>query len=376
MNNPNLLYGSQGNFSLIDTGSGEILFDGQTAGYPNDPDLPLLAFVGSFYRLYDGMNQYFFTYSLSVDNVRISLIRAVRQAPLDEYKQFLTCCNRAIMGHLYQITSQAGESDYFTDLDLDITYNGQVWKSSSLRFEGLRRKLGLGMNVDEQQLKVWAGPEDTLFGANFLTGAEGGLLDGAVIVRRRIVWEFITGNVQRDVEFNPLFVFTLFTGFMSQITKGGASHVEFKVKSALVKLNVNMPRNYYQPNCLWTLYDNGCRLVKDHYRQQGTVSNATYNTIAPEGGPIQPTGSDGIPNYQGGRLLFTSGVNDGQLVLIDTNDPNILRLAYPLDQTPNVGDTFQYWPGCSKSFNTCRVKFNNQQHFRGFDKVPPVMVSL
>ena len=160
------------------------------------------------------------------------------------------------------------------------------------------------------------------------------------------------------------------------MTKGGASHVEFKVKSALVKLNVNMPRNYYQPGCLWTLYDSGCTLIKSNFAIGGTVYSASYNTIAPSGGVVMPGSPDGLPTYMGGRLLFTSGVNDGLQVLIDTNDSNVLRLAYPLDATPAVGDSFTYYPGCSKSFNTCQLKFNNQANFRGFDKVPPVMVSI
>ena len=47
------------------------------------------------------------------------------------------------------------------------------------------------------------GPADTLFGANFLTGAEEGLLDGAIIRRYRIVWHFQSGDVQTDIQGNP-----------------------------------------------------------------------------------------------------------------------------------------------------------------------------
>jgi uncharacterized phage protein (TIGR02218 family) len=292
------------------------------------------------------------------------------------YISWLLATNRGIMGHLYQFTSSTGENDYFTDLDLDITYNNILWKSSSLRFEGMHRKIGVGLDVDEQNLKIWAKPNDTLFGANFLLGAEEGLLDGAIIQRSRIIWPFVTGNMASDITQPPIAVWILFTGYTSPIAKGGTSHVELKVKSALHKLDVNMPRNYYQPGCLWTLFDQGCTLVKSSFAVTGTIDTGPTSKIIPvASGIATPVGADGIQNYAQGRLLFTSGVNNGLQVLIDTNDTTNLYLAYLLNDVPSAGDTITYYPGCSKSNNTCVVKYNNGGNFRGFDKVPPVMVS-
>jgi len=267
--------------------------------------------------------------------------------------------------------------DYFTDLDLDINYDNQTWKSSSLRFEGLQRKISIGTDVDEQTLKIWAAPGDTMFGSNFLEGAQEGLLDGALLVRYRAIWPFVTGNAAVDVANNqPLAVWPLFTGYVSSIDKGGASHVEMKVKSALMRLNVDMPRNFYQPGCLWTLFSQpGCTLNQDDYTITGTITSYTSTSLYLGGGIPNPTSGDGLPTYCQGRLLFTSGVNEGLLTIMDSNDSEMLHLAYPLTQEPSPGDTVSYWPGCSKSFNTCQVKFNNTTNFRGFDKVPPIMVS-
>ena len=293
-----------------------------------------------------------------------------------QYINWVLATNRGIMAHLYQFVSATGIEDFFTDLDTDIVYDGVTWKSNSLRFEGLQRKLGIGLNVDEQGLKIWAKPTDTLFGANFLTGARQGLLDGATIVRYRAIWRFVTGHAASDVQQVPFAVWPLFTGFTSAIAKGGPSHIEFKVKSALVKLNVNMPRNYYQPGCLWTLFDSGCTLNKASFAFSGTIGALNTNTIAPVGGVVPNVGPDGNPYFSQGRLLFTSGINSGLQVLIDNNDETNLYLAYPLNALPSVGDTISYYPGCSKTYYTCQTKYGNQVNFRGFDKVPPVMVSV
>jgi uncharacterized phage protein (TIGR02218 family) len=285
--------------------------------------------------------------------------------------------NRGIMGHLYQFTSATGANDYFTDLDIDVSYGGNTYKSGSLRFEGLRRKVGIGTNVDEQTLKIWAAPTDTMFGVPFLEGAEEGLLDGAIIVRSRIIWNFVTGNAAVDVQNLPLAVFTLFTGYTAEIAKGGTAHVELKVKSGLHKLDVNMPRNYYQPGCLWTLFDAGCTLSKAAHTVTGVIGSGPTGNVIPVVGGIAPiVGLDDIPYYAQGRLLFTSGVNAGLQVLVGNNDSVNLYLAYLLNSIPSAGDMISYTPGCSKIFNTCLVKFANTANFRGFDKVPPVMVSI
>ena len=294
-----------------------------------------------------------------------------------DYIKWLLATNRGIMGHLYQFTSATGVNDYFTDLDFNVNYDGVVWKANSLRFEGMARKLQVGLDVDEQTVKIWAKPTDTLFGALFLPGAEQGLLDGAIIQRSRIVWQFQTGNAAYDTTLAPIAVWVLSTGYTSQIAKGGLSHIELKVKSALHKLEVNMPRNYYQPGCLWTLFDAGCTLVKSAFKVTGTVGSSPTSRVIPvSGGIATPVGADGIASYAQGRLLFTSGVNNNLQVLIDNNDTNNLYLAYLLDEVPSAGDTFNYYPGCSKAFNTCDLKYSNKANFRGFDKVPPVMLSL
>ena len=295
-----------------------------------------------------------------------------------QYLSWIQGTNRGIMGHLYSFNSQSGVSDYFTDLDCDIAYNGIGWKSGSLRIEGLKRKLGIGTSIDEQSVKIWASPTDTLFGSNFLEGAQQCLLDGATLFRYRIIWPFVTGNASVDVSKVPIGCFPLFSGYISSIDKGGASHIEVKVKSALQRLNVNMPRNYFQPGCLWTLFSSGCTLNQSSYMNQTTISafGGNNNVISPNGGVVNPTGGDGLPSYAQGRLYFASGANEGLLTLIDNNDATHLFLAYPLAQAPAVGDVIQYYPGCSKSFNTCKNKFGNSANFRGFDKVPPIMVSI
>ena len=281
-----------------------------------------------------------------------------------------------IIGHLFTFTSISGSIDCYTDMDMDISYGGTIYKSGGLRIEGLRMKLAIGVSVDEQDVVIWASPTDTLFGGAFLTGMAEGVMDGGTIARDRIVWATQTGDVWQDAQQPPAAVWRMFLGYMSAIEKLGRASIKFKVKSPLVKLNIQMPRNFYQPGCLWSLFDTGCTLNRAAYAVSGMVSTANLTTVGVSGGIATVTGADGIPYYQRGRLTFTSGVNDGLEVTIDVNDSANLYLAYPLNIPPTAGDTFTYYPGCSKAYATCQQKFNNVNNFRGFDQVPPVFVAI
>ena len=283
-----------------------------------------------------------------------------------------------IIGHLFTFTSAAGSLDYFTDMDTDISYGGITYKSNGLRIDGIKTKLGVGANVDEQEVIIWASPTDTLFGAAALAGLASGLMDGGMIARDRIIWLPQTGDVGQDIQFPPRAVWRTFMGYMSTIERLGRASITFKVKSPLVRLNTDMPRNFYQPACLWSLFDSGCTLDKPGFAVGGTVgsSGIAPNAVPVSGGVSPVVGGDGLPYFQRGRIVFTSGVNNGLQATLDTNDSGTLYLAYPITDLPSPGDTFIAYPGCSKTFATCQNKFANSIHFRGFDKVPPVFVAV
>lgn len=282
-----------------------------------------------------------------------------------------------IMAHLYQFVSASGDNDYFTDMDADINIAGTIYKSGGLRIQGLKMKVAIGVSVDEQECVIWASPTDTLFGATFLSGMAEGLMDGGQIIRSVAVWTPVTGDPYLDTVAPPIASWVLFTGYMSTIEKIGRASVTFKVKSPLVKLNMNMPRRFYQPTCNWSLFDAGCTLLASAFAVSGTIgSGPNLTTIPVSGGIATPNGADGVPNYQRGRIFFNSGDNEGLLATVDTNDADNLYLAYPLNTVPNAGDSITFYPGCSKTFATCQSKFNNTQNFDGFDLVPNVFVSV
>jgi hypothetical protein len=286
-----------------------------------------------------------------------------------------------IMADLFTFTLQTGAVDRFTDFDMDLTIGGHLYKSGSLRISGLKMKLEVGLNVDEQEIKIAASPSDTLAGGAFLLGCGQGLLDGATLQRDRAVWAAgggtsTGGAAAVDAMVTPVTVIRMSYGLVSEITKIGRTSVELKVKSPLKLLDINLPRRTYQGSCNWTLFDAGCTLSKGSYGTSGTVNTfPELNNFGWSGGTSPNIGADGWPYYAQGRVLFTSGPLTNLQLLIVWNDSTNLYTAgmYTL---PNSGDTFTAYPGCNKSIQACTLKFSNANNYNGFEFVPPVTLSL
>jgi uncharacterized phage protein (TIGR02218 family) len=290
------------------------------------------------------------------------------------YLDMIATNQQSLLGELYTITLKDGTSDYFTDLDVDITFNGNTYKSGSLRISGLHMKLAVGLSIDEQDIKISAMPGDTLAGGFFIEGCSQGLLDGASITRDRAVWA-TNGTAPYFVytQTAPITVFRMFYGLVSEISKIGRTVVELKVKSPLKLLDLNLPRRTYQAPCSWTLFDAGCALHKSDWQVAGFVGD-TISPVQWLGGVPTVSGADGEHYFAQGRLLFTSGGLAGEQFYIGDNDDNFLYVL-GITVPPSPGDSFLAWPGCAKTIKACQSKFSNLPNFRGFPFVPPTILS-
>jgi len=293
------------------------------------------------------------------------------------YLDMIQTQQRSLYGHLFTFTLAGGAQDFITDLDVDVNVNAVGYRSGGLRIEGMKLKIAVGLEVDEQDVKISVLPDDTLCGANFLESVADGALDGAWLARDRAIWAVHSGNPLNDIlGYAPIQVTRMFFGRVSEITKIGRTFVEMKVKSPLVLLDLDMPRNIWGPGCNWTLFDQGCTMVKARFGYTGSVGAGTYiNTIQWQGGVPIEIGADHYEFFAQGRVLFTSGpLNGTQFFVRDNNDQYLVVLG--MVDLPNVGDTFTAYAGCSKTMFSCLNKFGNLQNYRGFPFVPPVMVGI
>ena len=271
---------------------------------------------------------------------------------------YLQTTTQFLFADLFTFTLRTGLVLYYGDRDIPLTVNGTQFLANSVRVSGLKYAIKIGVDVDEQDITIQAGPGDTINGVPFLVALRRGVFDGAYIQRDRAFFTSWSAPAVGSV--------TLFHGRVSTVDKIGRTEAQMKVKSDLVLLDIDMPRNLYQPACLHTLYDSGCGVSRSAHTATGVVqTGSSVSQIVWSGATIG--------TYDQGPIVFSSGPNAGVQVTVKSSDASgNLYLAYPLDTAPGIGDGFTISWGCDHSNGAggC-LKFNNLANFRGFPYVPP-----
>jgi uncharacterized phage protein (TIGR02218 family) len=267
------------------------------------------------------------------------------------------------MADCFTFTLRSGLILHYTNVDVSFAYDGNTYLGNSILVDGLKYKAAVGLEVDQQQITVAARSTDTVTGgAPFLQALRDGSFDGCAIERDRVFFsDRIGGTAIGSV--------TLFKGRLGTVDQIGRTSAKLTVNSDLVLLDIDMPRNVYQPTCLHTLYDSGCTLVKNAYGTNGTVAAGSTASVIK-----WPAAAAA---YLQGSITFASGVNAG--VTANVNGVvagTSLSLGYALQSAPAVGDAFTVYQGCDHTPGTCQSKFNNLANFRGFPFVPPPQMAI
>lgn len=104
---------------------------------------------------------------------------------------------------------------------------------------------------------------------------------------------------------------------------------------------------------------------------QGSLVIITFGT-APANGAVITGDFNYIQTgyFDMGKLIFTSGANNGIFRAVKLYTPGVVTVVPPLPNVPSAGDTFTIYPGCDGQQNTCSSKFGNLIHFSGEPYVP------
>lgn len=266
----------------------------------------------------------------------------------------LNSSNQFQVADLYALTLLGGGVYYYTTWDVDIVYNGHTYSSVGALFERSKIRIVLGVEVDEMDLTVYASPALLINGVPFLQAVRSGAMDGASV---RLDRAFMSAP--------PDVVGTLyqFGGNVASV-RAGRSTAQFKIKSKLELLNVQMPRNTYQPGCIHTLWDADCGLNKAAFKVSSAAASGSTASL------INAALAQADGWFSLGTVEFTGGANSGMTRTVKRHVSGALQLILPLPVAPAPGDTFDCYPGCDRQQLTCAGKLVNILHFRAMPYIP------
>lgn len=273
------------------------------------------------------------------------------------------------MAEFYTITLPNGTVIAYSNADVSLTYNipgqtvsgGVVYNPlGGMRVSRDQMRTMVGTQVDQLAVSFFPDTTDTVNGNLFPFEVVSGTFDWAwVSIDRAFLSSWSSAGIIGTVN--------IFAGHVAE-SLIGRTLVKMTLKSPLELLNMNMPRNVYQPGCIHNLFDSGCTLNAASFTANGTVT-----------GTSQPIGisKSTITAAQGntyvlGYLTFKTGALAGQTRSVTAwdNTTGAFAFGFPFYAAPGIGDSFTVTQGCDHQQATCSDKFNNLVNFRGFPYVP------
>ena len=148
---------------------------------------------------------------------------------LNRTKNFQSC-------DLYELQLANGNTYYYCNTNIDVTYNGNIYKHNALLLERQNTKLNDRVVVDTMTVKISANSKDTIEGKPVLLAAHDGNFDLAKLYLRRC---FFAGTQVQGV-------IGLFAGNV-EVKKCGGLGLELTVKAKTQGLAQEFPVRKYYP---------------------------------------------------------------------------------------------------------------------------------
>jgi uncharacterized phage protein (TIGR02218 family) len=247
----------------------------------------------------------------------------------------------------WRINRRDGVVMGFTDGDRDLAFDLVTYKAATgFAATAIEGQLGLAVsNLDvEGALSSAAITEDDLAAGRY---------DDAEVTVFLVNWA------------DPSQRATIRTGHIGQVTRGKLAFTA-ELRGLAAKLDQPAGR-IFQRSCAWDLGDARCGVDINTAgrRGAGTVSQVidAFEFVA--------TGLGGIASnaLARGRLVWTNGSNTGlsaDIAAHTLSGSHRIVISLPMGTAVVVGDSFNAFAGCDRTFSTCRNRFDNAVNFGGF----------
>lgn len=258
------------------------------------------------------------------------------------------------MAELYSVTQRSPDGTttltpiYFTNADVDIVWNGHTYLAGVYVTQRGDISISEGIGVDTCDLTI----------ANH-TYQDGSTLS-QLVLNGGLDLAYVTIHRARHD-----YTVWLFEGIVTD-TKPTRTEVVLTISDPKVLLNVQMPRNCYTVGCKNNLYGEACTLVKSSWLSSGAITAVTSDIEFTSSSLTQAAGY-----FELGQLdYYGTGSTIIESRTVKYFASGVITLAYPLSVIPEIGDTFDIYPGCNKTISICETKFTNKAHFRGEPWMP------
>lgn len=152
---------------------------------------------------------------------------------------------------------------------------------------------------------------------------------------------------------------TIFDGKIKRVVLQG-KEATVKLASADDIFELEFPQRTHQRDCNNTLFDNTCGLLRSNFETAVTATIIGNTLVHPD---FIPLGND---YFKFGHVNLSDG-SDSRMIMSHIGDT--LTLRFPFD-TALSSIPVKVYPGCDKTEDTCKNKFNNFENNTGYADIP------
>lgn len=162
-----------------------------------------------------------------------------------------------------------------------------------------------------------------------------------------------------DAELSPAWV-----GSITQVNRRGVDRVEIVCDSLVASMQRGGLAIGYERSCPYALYDHNCKVNRDLFRVDATLSGALGTTIEAAAFGTVPDGW-----FAGGYVEWQSAPGVTERRFIKAHAGTVLTLLGGA-QGMAPGTPVSAYAGCDRTAQTCLDKFNNLDNHGGFPSLP------
>lgn len=153
-----------------------------------------------------------------------------------------------------------------------------------------------------------------------------------------------------------------FTGFVTSFNQKGGE-AEFDCSQIIDNLSQTVPWVVFKSDCNWALYQIGCFVDKELYKDLATLS-----TLA---GTVLTSSQFSIPDEDWYRNGFAVDPASGEQRFITAHDKaaGTITVVYPFSYLTGI-EVIEVYAGCDRKKATCVNKFDNAINQLAFDHFP------
>lgn len=251
-------------------------------------------------------------------------------------KNYLASARQLMWVDLWTIALASGTTLYYSDGDIPVTYDTNLFTDSDVIWQGATIDQSYGLDATTSEVMAYPKSTSTANGVPFLQACASGMLNRANVTKQRLFME-TWGSTSLGAAL-------LFSG---QITNLGVTRnsVKFTCKDARNLLNIYMPQRLYQPGCQFVFGDNRCGFNRSSLTVSASATAGSSLSVLLATALTQTSGY-----FNNGVVKFTSGKNNGLSCSVKSYSPGYVQLVAPFPVQPQPGDTFNITPGCNKTF--------------------------